>query len=90
MEENNITISRAWLILLSTILAGAGSFTGYAVKAETGHVSLADIKNIMHEELRPIEIQANTINNQVSVIIYKQAEFERRLEDLERNNRNAR
>jgi len=89
-EEGKFVIPRTLFYLILAILTGGSGFTGYAVKTETVTISSAEIRLLMQESLRPIEIQANSINNQVSVVIYKQAEFERRLENLERSNRNAR
>jgi hypothetical protein len=91
MEDNStITFPKTLFYALLAILAGGSGFTGYAVKTETVQVTGPEIRLLMQDSLKPIELQANSINNQVSVIIYKQAEFERRLEAIERINRNAR
>lgn len=90
MEDKTITIDKVLLAVLGVILAGVSSFTGYELKPESRTPSSAEIKEIMRGELRSIELQANSINNQVSVIIYRQTEFERRLEQLEVVSRNVR
>jgi len=81
--DGSITIEKPLLLLLTLILSGGSAFTGYAVKTETVGLTKTEIRQILADELKPLEAQVYKTNASVEVIIYRQTEFARRLEKLE-------